>query len=69
MSVLYHPNKANVVRDALIRMTMGSVSHVDEDMKDLVKAFHWLSRLDVRFKDSPDCDFMVHHNYDSSSVV
>ena len=69
MSVLYHPSKANVAWNALIRMTMGSVSHVDEDKKDLVKTFHRLARLDVRFNDSPDCDFMVHHNYDSSSVV
>ena len=30
MSVLYHPGKANVVADALSRMTMGSVSHLDE---------------------------------------
>ena len=29
MSVLYHPDKANVVADALSRMTMGSVSHLD----------------------------------------
>ena len=28
MSVLYHPDKANVVTDALSRMTMVSVSHV-----------------------------------------
>ena len=30
MSVLYHPDKANIVVDALSRMTMGSVSHIDE---------------------------------------
>ena len=28
MSVLYHPVKENVIADALIRMTMGSVAHV-----------------------------------------
>ena len=28
-SVLYHPDKANVVAKALSRMTMGSVAHVD----------------------------------------
>ena len=37
MSVLYHPRKADVVADALIRMTMGSFSHIKEAMKDLVK--------------------------------
>ena len=29
MSVLYHPGKAHVVADALSRMTMGIVSHVE----------------------------------------
>ena len=29
MKFLYHPGKANVVADALSRMTMGSVSHVE----------------------------------------
>ena len=37
MSILYHPDKANVVVDALSRMTMGSMSHVEEAKKDLVK--------------------------------
>ena len=30
MSVLYHQGKANVIADALSRLSMGSVSHVDE---------------------------------------
>ena len=29
MRVLYHPNKANVIENALSHMTMGSVSHVE----------------------------------------
>ncbi|TMW85548.1 hypothetical protein EJD97_022970 [Solanum chilense] len=44
MSVLYHPGKTNVVVDALKRMTMGSVSHVDGAKKDLVKEVHRLSK-------------------------
>ena len=52
ISVLYHPGKANVVADALSRMTMGSVSHIDEAKKDLVKDVHRLARLGVRFQDS-----------------
>ena len=28
MSVLYHPGKANVVADALSRVSMGNVAHV-----------------------------------------
>ena len=48
MSVLYHPDRANVVADALSRMTMGSVSDVEEAKKDLVKDVHRLARLGVR---------------------
>ena len=33
MSVLYHPGKANVVADALSRLSMGSVAHVENDKK------------------------------------
>ena len=40
MSVLYNPSKANMVADALSRMTMGGVSHVEEGKKDLVKDVH-----------------------------
>ena len=31
MRVLYHPGKTNVVPDALRYMTMGNVSHVEEE--------------------------------------
>ena len=44
MSVLYHPGKENVIADALIRMTMGSVAHVPDDKKELVKEVHRLAR-------------------------
>ena len=46
MSVYYHPGKANVVADALSRLSMGSVAHVDEK-NDLVKDVHRLARLGV----------------------
>ena len=42
ITVLYHPGKDNLVADALSRMTMGSVSYVDEAKKDLVKDVHRL---------------------------
>ena len=69
MSVLYHLSKANVVEDALSPMTMGSVSHVGERKKDLVKDVHRLARLVVRLEDSPIGGFMVHHHSESSLVV
>ena len=69
MSVLYHPGKANVVTGALSRMNIGSVSHVEEGKKELVRHVHKLARLGVRFEDSLKGDFMVHHNSESSLVV
>ena len=43
MSVLCHPNNANIFADALSRMTMGSVSHLDEAKKDLAREVHRLA--------------------------
>ena len=39
MSVLYHTGKDNVVVDALSRMTMGSMNHLEESKKNLVNMF------------------------------
>ena len=47
MSVCFSPGKSNVVADVLSPMTMGSVSHVEESKKDLLKDVHRLSRLGV----------------------
>ena len=69
MSILYHPGKANVVAGDLSRMTMGSVSHVEEGMKDLVKDVHRLAKLGVRLEYSPNGAFMVHNNSASSLVL
>ena len=69
MSVLYHPCKANVVVDALSHMTMGRVSRVEEEKKDLLKDVHKLARLEVRLEDSPNSGFIVHHNCESALVV
>ena len=43
MSVHYHPGKANVVEDALSRLSMGSVAHVVEEKKELVRDVHKLA--------------------------
>ena len=48
MSVHYHPGKANVVADALSRLSMGSVAHVEEESKKLMKDVHRLAHLGVR---------------------
>ena len=69
MSVLYHPGKANVVADSLSHMIMGSVSHVEQGKKELVKDVHRLDRLGVRLEGSPNGGFMVHNNSKSSLVL
>ena len=69
VSVLYHPVKCNVVADALSRMTMDSVCHIDEPKKYVVKDIHRLARLDVRLEDSSGGGFMVHNNSESSWIV
>ena len=48
MNVHYHTSKVSMVADVLSCMTMGSVSHVDEAKKNLVKDVHRLARLGVR---------------------
>ena len=48
MRVHYHPIKVNVVCDALSRLSMGSVAHVEEERKELVKDVHMLVCLRVR---------------------
>ncbi|WMV58709.1 hypothetical protein MTR67_052094, partial [Solanum verrucosum] len=45
MSVLYYPRKANVVGNALSRLSMGSVSHIEDGKKELVQDVHRLSCL------------------------
>ena len=47
-NVHYHQGKANVVADALSRMSMGSTIHVEDEKKELVKDIHRLDRLGVR---------------------
>ena len=65
MSVLYHPGKAIVVADALSHVTMVSVSHGENENKELVKEFHRLSFFGLRLEKSPNGGFIVHHNFDS----
>ncbi|WMV25188.1 hypothetical protein MTR67_018573 [Solanum verrucosum] len=43
MSVLYHSGKVNVVADALSRLSMGIVAHVEDDKKELVRDVHRLA--------------------------
>ena len=69
MSKHYHHVKANLVDDALSRLSMGSVSHVEEERKEIVKDVHRLARLGVRLISISDSDLIVQNGAESSLVV
>ena len=69
MSVHYHPGKTNVVEDALSRLYMGSVAHVEDERKELVKDVHRLSLLGVRLPSISDCGVKVHNVEESYFVM
>ena len=54
MSILYHSDKANVVVDALSRLSMGSTTHVEEEKRKLYKDVQRFTCLGVRLIDSTD---------------
>ena len=69
MSVHYHPGKANVVEDALSRLSMGIVDHIDEERKELVKDVHRLAHLGVCLMSISDSGVTVQNGEESSLVV
>ena len=69
MSVHYHSGKANVTEDALSRLSMSSVAHVEEERKELVKDVHGLARLGVPLMSISDIGVTVHNREESSLVV
>ncbi|XP_069146930.1 uncharacterized protein [Solanum lycopersicum] len=69
MNVHYHPGKENAVAYALSRLYMGSVAHVEEERKELVKDVHKLDRLGVRLMSISDSGVTVQNGDESSLVV
>ena len=68
MSVHYHPGKDNVVADALSLLSMGSVSHIDNEKKELLKKVHKFAMLGVWLVDTPFGGVLVHSCFESSFV-
>lgn len=69
MNMLYHLGKANVAADALSRSSTGSVTHVENDKKELVRKVHRLVRLSVRLLDSVEGNVWVQSNSEFSLVL
>ena len=69
LNVFYHLGKANVVADALSRLSMGSVAHVEEERKELAKDVHRLVRLGVRLMSISDGGVTIQNGAESSLVV
>ena len=65
MSIFYHPGKANMVHDALSRLSMGSTSHVEEGKKDFAKDVHKLARLGIWIMDSLEEGIVVINGVES----
>ena len=59
MSILYLPDKANVVVDVLSKLYMGSTYHVEEEKRELDKDVHRLARLRVRLMDTTERGIQV----------
>ncbi|WMV18744.1 hypothetical protein MTR67_012129 [Solanum verrucosum] len=62
-------HKANVVADALSRLSMGSVAHIEEERKELAKDVHRLARLEVCLTDTSDRGVIVQNGSESTLVV
>lgn len=52
MSLHYTLGKANVVTDGLSRLSMGILTHVDKEKRELVRDVHHLANLRVCLFDS-----------------
>ncbi|KAH0685627.1 hypothetical protein KY284_016180 [Solanum tuberosum] len=69
INVLYHPSKANIVVDALRRLYMFSVAHVEEEKKELANDVHRLARLGVYLTDTSDSGLIVQNGSEYSLVA
>ncbi|XP_070054241.1 uncharacterized protein [Nicotiana tomentosiformis] len=69
VDILYHPGKANVVADALIRRSMGSMSYLQPKKSRIAHDIHQLASLGVRLLDSGDAEVTFQDAATSSLVT
>ncbi|KAF3656468.1 hypothetical protein FXO38_14137 [Capsicum annuum] len=68
-SVLYHLSKPNVVAYTLSRLSMMSISHVEDEKNDLAPKVHRLAKLGVWLVGSAEGSILVHNGLESSLVA
>ena len=49
-SILYHPDRANVVADALSRKSEGSLAHISTERRSIIKELHELINQGLQLK-------------------
>ena len=54
-SILYHPDKANVVADALSRKSSGSLAHISTERRALVRELYELIDQGLQWKVTKKC--------------
>ena len=65
----YNLGKANVLFDAIIRLSMGSVAYIEEQRKELVKDVHRLARFGVHLMSIFESCVTNQNEAESSLVV
>ena len=68
VDILFHPGKENVVADALSRKSMGSLTDVQPERRDMVWEIQRLSSLGVRLANSKDSGVSI-REVDESSII
>ena len=69
MSVHYHPSKVNVVADALSRLSLRSVAHIEEKNKQAIEGVHMFACLGVHIMRICDSGVTVQNGAELSLVV
>ena len=54
-SILYHPDKANVIVDALSRKSAGSLAHISTERRPIIKELHELIDQGLQLKVTQRC--------------
>ena len=68
VDILYHPGKANVVADAVSRKSMGSLTNLQPERRDMVREIQRLSSLGVRLANSEDSGVSIREVAESSII-